>query len=405
MHEALAGLLLLAATPTSAIDTSQAPAQVAEPAPPIVVTGIPIQDYRDRLDACLARACPTNEDVDATLALAEAMFLNGDYGEGRQVVRASISRNRRQAAAYPEPVSDLFRAHSRLSRHLGYDDQAARSTYNILRALRAGLPQEDHRHFTARMEIADLQMMMGNANRARGELRELAAVARASGREDVAVLAELRTIWFDYLVNRHGDAKSRLIDMAGAAGTGQGLRSTGAKILLARIYRSEGNAARADALLAEVGAGTSQRRRLISSPSYALQMQEVTNALDMVADSGAGPALANVLALGNVRNRIPDDFRDKWIDVGFWVLPDGRVSGLEVVRRSSSDRWDEPLMEAIQGRIYSTAPEATYRLERYTYTSSYETATGTRLPQHSPRARVEYMDLTANAPPTVPGAN
>ena len=403
MHEALAGLLILAATPTSAIDTSQAPMQATEPAPPIVVTGIPIQGYRDRLDACLARNCPTDEDVDATLALAEAMFLNGDYGDGRQVVRASISRNRRHAAAFPEPVSDLFRAHSRLSRHLGYDDQAARSTYDILRSLRAGLPQEDHRHFTARMEIADLQMMMGNANRARRELRELAEVARASGREDVAVLAELRTLWFDYLVDRHGDARSRLTDMAREPG--QGLRSTGAKILLARIYRSEGHAERADALLAEVGAGTSQRRRLISSPSFALHMQEVTNALDMVADSGAGPSLGNVLALGNVRNRIPDDFRDKWIDVGFWVLPDGRVSGLEVVRRSSRDRWDDPLLEAIEGRVYSTAPEATYRLERYTYTSSYETLTGTRLPMHSPRARVEYMDLTANAPPTVPGAN
>ena len=85
-----------------------------EPTEPIVVTGIRIQDYRDRLAACLARSCPPNEDIDATTALAEACSLEGEYREARTVLRASLGRNRDEAARYPEPVSDLYRASARV---------------------------------------------------------------------------------------------------------------------------------------------------------------------------------------------------------------------------------------------------------------------------------------------------
>jgi hypothetical protein len=399
-------LVLAAAAPAAALDLPQVPptdvnaARAGESGRPIVVTGIRIQDYRDRLAACLARHCPVNEDIDATLALAEAHFLNGDYGPGRQAVRASIGRNRDQASVFPEPVSDLFRAHTRLSRHLGYDDQAARSANDILRALQAGLPREDYRHFTARLEIADLQMGMGNANRARRELAELARAAGAANRPDVVAMAELRTIWFDYIVNADGASKSRLVALSRAADPAQRFLATGAKILLSRIYRSEGDGAGADALLAEVGHGNGAQaqRRLISSPRYELQISERTP----IGEVAANPGISEMVLLNNVNNRRLDNFEGKWIDVGFWVMPDGRVSELEVERVGGEAQWATPLLDSIRGRLYSTAAEPTYRLERYTYTSGYEAQTGTHIAQHSPRARAEYLDLTANAPDASP---
>src|SRR5688500_16139748 len=203
----VAGLMLFAA-PAGA----QQEERYTEPTEPIIVTGIRIQDYRDRLRACLARGCPPNEDADATLALAEALFLNGDYEEGREAVHASLRRNRDEARGYPEPVSDLYRAHGRLSRHLGFDREALRSTHGILEALQEGLPTEDHRHFTARFELAEMQMAMGRIGAARRELDRLAQIARAAGREDVAIRAELRTLWFNYIADEHGPARSRLID-------------------------------------------------------------------------------------------------------------------------------------------------------------------------------------------------
>lgn len=359
----------------------------------VTVTGQRIQGYRDRLAACLARHCPVNQDVDATMALAEMLFIDGKYEEARSAVLQALDRNRRQAAHYPEPVADLYRVNGRLARHLGHDGQAARSTDNILRALQAGLPVEDYRHFTARFEIAEMQMMMGNHNRARRELAELTQIARTSGREDVAVMAELRTIWFDYLVSQEGDARQRLEAMTSINDPAQRLRQVGATVLLARIYRAENNATRADALLASLAQRASPHRRLLSSPSYQLAVQEVPD-IDRVLAT-AGDITMTQLLTNNTIHRLPQNYRDKWVDVGFWVMPDGHVQGLEIVRHGTGyTRWSEPLLEAIRGRVYSRGPEPTYRLERYTFTAGYTGLSGTRMQQQSPRARLEYLDLT-----------
>jgi tetratricopeptide (TPR) repeat protein len=385
-------LLLLIAAPAAAQDDAQEP-DLSEP---IVVTGIRIQDYRERLAACLARNCPTNEDADATLALAEALFLEGDYDAARTAVHASIRRNRDHTTGYPEPVSDLYRAHARLSRHMGQDRDALRSTHEILNALQEGIAREDHRHFTARLELSEMQMMMGRLNAARRELSQLARQARRAGREDVATLAELRSLLYEHIANPHGPARSRLQELANETDPARRLQSVGAKLLLARLYRDEGDAERADALLAEVGRGSSRHRRLLHSPEYVLQTQEARfDASDQVE-------IGTAVRFGNTLGRLPENYDGKWIDVGFWVLPDGSVSSLEVVRAGAPHDWAEPLLGSIRGRHYSAAEEASYRLERYTYTAEYETATGTRVRTRSPRARIEYLDLTVNDPPPPP---
>jgi tetratricopeptide (TPR) repeat protein len=367
--------------------------QLSDPTtqPDIVVTGQRIQDFRDALARCLARNCPPNEDADATLALAEALFLNGEYHEGREAVRASLGRNRDEARGYPEPVSDLYRAHMRLSRHLGQDTDARRSAYGILSALQEGLPQEDYRHFTARLELSEALMLSGNYNGARRELQDLQRVARAAGREDVATLAELRMLWFQNMAQPQSDARRRLQDIANDT-SGSRVRSTGAKLLLARIYRHQNRNEEADALLAEIGRsyGGRGRRQLISAPRYTLQVSDPS----VVSDD-----IGNMFPSANTLSRLSDNFEDKWIDVGFWVLPNGRVSDVEVVREDNNNGWADPLIESIRGRVYSEGPEPTYRLERYTYTAPYERITGTNIPRRSRRARVEYLDLTQNEPP------
>ena len=381
MRAVLLFALLSVAAPALA---QQQPAEQA----PITVTGVRIQDYRDALRRCLERRCPTNEDADATLALAEALFLNGGYHEARNELQASLRRNRGQARGYPEPVSDLYRAHARVSRHLGQDTDARRSTYGILSALREGIPQEDHRHFTARLELSEMQMLQGDINGARRELAQLARSARAAGREDVATIADLRTLWFELIANPQSAARQRLIQMSHLDRPADRMRMTGAKILLARLYRSEGENARADALLAEVGRATQggARRRLLHAPAFVLQVQDPNNIANNNGES---------LNIANVLSRMSDNFEDKWIDVGFWVMPDGRVAGLEIMRQSHNPDWARPLLTSIRGRAYSTGPEPTYRLERYSYTAPYERVTGTNIPRRGRGARVEYLDLTA----------
>jgi hypothetical protein len=81
--------LLAASTPTAA---QLAPAD--DPAKPIIVTGKRISDTKAALDACLARHCPANEDIDATLAHAEALFVLGRYRDARTTLLGSLRRNK-----------------------------------------------------------------------------------------------------------------------------------------------------------------------------------------------------------------------------------------------------------------------------------------------------------------------
>jgi hypothetical protein len=396
----LFALVLLASTATAA--AAPALAQQDENQPTIVVTGPRIQDYRDRLAQCLARNCPTNEDADATLALAEALFLEGEYADARSAVRASLARNRGQARTFPEPVSDLYRAQTRLARHIGLDREARTAAHNILNALQEGIPQEDHRHFTARFEIAEMQMMRADFPGARRELTQLARVARAAGREDVATIAELRDLQYELVAYPASDARARLVSWSRLTAPDQRMRAIGARILLARLYRNEGDGERADSLLAEIGRNTSVggRRRLLHAPAYQLAQEE----LKFPDAQNIGDP--NTYAMGRVLNRATESYDDKWIDVGFWVLPDGHVSGLEIVRRGATADWAAPLLASIRNRLYSSAGDSTYRLERYTFTADYDQITGTNIRAHSPRGRVEYLDLTIDgeAPPPPPTA-
>jgi len=395
--------LLFALLAGAAPALAQAQGQVGDE-PTIVVTGQRLQDFRDALRRCLERRCPTNEDADATLALAEALFLNGEYHEARNAVQASLRRNRGQARGFPEPVSDLYRAHARLSRHLGFADDTRRSTYGILSALQEGLPREDHRHFTARFELAEHLIQSGNIVSARRELARLIEAARDAGRDDVVALAELRGLWFDYISGRAGeegtrseDARRRLGQLSQSTDPAQRMRAIGATILLARIHRIEGQSARADALLAGLGRSEAARsaRRLLFSPPYQL----VEHQIEPI--SGA-TSLRDLIQFSSGHGQTPDTFEHKWIDVGFWVMPDGSVSGLEILRRGENPDWADPLLASIRGRRYSPAAEPSYRLERYSYTADYERVLRSRIPQRSRRARVEYLDLTTGEAPAAP---
>ena len=369
----------------------------------ITVTGHRLQAYRDALAACLARNCPTNEDVDASLALAEAQFVEGEYDEARFTVARALRRNRDAAGAFPEPVSDLYRAQGRILRHLGLDTQAFRSARHILYALQEGIPSEDHRHFTARMEISVAFMQAGRLNEARSELAHLARIARRAGREDVAVFAELRSLLYSHMADPHGGALRQLERMAQSQGADDRMRSVGARVLLSRIYRDQGRIADADALVAGIALSAGGPRRLVHEPDYRLGVQPLapvnTGGGNVDALESAGIPARPMTSAGN----LSDTFEETWIDVGFWVLPDGRVTGLEVVRHQSRTDWAEPLLQSIAGRVYSAAPQATYRLERYSYTAGYEQRTGSRLFQRTMAARAEYFDLTEGAvPPASP---
>jgi hypothetical protein len=382
MTSALLPALLALAAPAPGPGT-------AASTPSIVVTGR--ADARRTLEECLARHCPPDKDIDATLAYAEQQFVAGDYHEARTTLLRSLKRNRGEARRYPVAVSDLHRANALVANHLGLERDYYISTLDTLAALKAGIPVQDYRHFGARMEIGAMMARIGNPDTAANVYASLAKDARNAGREDIAAMAELKKAWLDYRRSPTPSTRKRIEAIARSVEPGRRWAAMTAKLYLAGIARAEGREAEAEALTAEVGAQNGAAPSLLYAPPYELAVREIESSTD--------PGQLDML--GGYK-RMSDSFERKWIDVGFWVQPDGRVGDVEVLRSEKGSDWARPLLHSIAGRLYSkTASQAPfYRVERYTYTAGYELQNGSRIERRSPKARIEYLDLTAApAPP------
>lgn len=367
----------------------------------IVVRGHRIAQAKAALEACLARRCPTDEDIDATLALAESQIIAGKYRDARSTLLASLGRNKDEAKKYPVPVSDLYRANGRVAAHLGFDTDYYSSTWGIYRTLKAGLPSDEARHFSALMEVAEMMGATRGHERARLYYESIAKQARAAGRPDIAALAELRMLIRHFPPGETRDAG--ILKIANATDPNVRAAALEAKLALARMAYERNEVEKAAQLQKQFAAMHIKRPILIYAPPY--------DALERAPDNGSafavplqgkqdGPVTrVSVLpyAQWSTTSRIPPSFDDMWVDVGFRVTPEGTVSELKVLRKRGDDFWAKPLLASIEGRRYTPGRREdpnSYRVERYTYTSAYEAKTGTHMAGRSPNGRVEYFDLS-----------
>ena len=353
----------------------------------IVVTGTSLSQTERNLRDCLARNCPPDEDIAATLAHAENLFVAGDYEKARRTTKASLGRNSDHADRFPVEVSNLYRAGSRIAVHLGEGKDFEQSTWGIKRALNDGLPKGDVRLVGADLEVAGMQAALGRTEAAWRTYREAAKDAAAINRPDIAAMARLRMAWLHQLEGQQHLARKALQEIADDRRPEVRGARMASLVLLARLDRNEGKQASSDALIEELrGAGFAQPV-LIFAPEIKMTRRAVLE--------GEMGSTTRLMATHN--------FDDRWVDVGFWVTPEGRVNDMEILRSSGPTYWTKPLLSSVAGRIYSPAPagslEGTYRVERYTFTSLWEDRTGTRLRQRSANARIEYLDLTADPAP------
>jgi hypothetical protein len=377
----------------------------------IVVIGRAVQNAKDSLAACLARHCPVNEDIDATLALAENQLIAGKYRDARSTLLKSLGRNKGEADAYPVPVSDLYRANGRVAAHLGYDDDFYRSTWGIYRTLKHGLPNAKDRHYSALMEVAEMLATTRNHERARLYYERIADQARKDGRPDIAALAELRMIlrhlppyMRENMVKKIAystDPKTRAAQLEGT-------------LALVRIAYEKKDLAEGDRIVSQLARFGIQKPILVYAPAW--QLDSSPNSADFAATVGTDSTPEATVAGGAgegrgggggvpgsigpsafASGRMPLNVEDMWVDVGFLITSEGKVSDVKVLRSHGATGWARPLIASIGGRRYTPAEAgspASYRRERYTFTSGLEAGAGTKMAQHSPQPRVEYFDLS-----------
>lgn len=377
------------------------PGVAEEPAQPtgadIVVTARSLDQTAADLAACLARACPPDEDVAATLAHAENQFVGGEYRDARETMLASLRRNRQHRDEYPIEVSDLMRANGRVAAHLGEAQAYQLAVLDMRDTLRAALPENDARVLAAQIEVADSRMRLGYPREARSAYIDIADRASALGVPRVAAFARMRQAMIDIpraqnqrVGSRVREARASLesmVDQGAIIGADLALL---AEITLARIEREEGNPARTTALVQRFATrGAGARPLLISGAPIRLpDAQAETDELD-----NGGNVLTRLQTVG-VNNR--------WIDVGFWINGDGRISDFEVLRSSGDNDWSRYVEASVNSRVYTPThstdglpAQGFYMVERYTLTADWtDECTGSHMRCRSPRLRVERMDLT-----------
>ncbi len=338
----------------------------------MIVTGSRISDDRNRLASCLERHCPTLEDVAAALRLAENLFVAGEYRESRSVLSRAIRRNRNEAARHPTAVAGLFRAHARVSIHLGEGESYERSTHGIASSLAEGLAADSTELLLGRLEVGDMQASLGNFQQAQRTYSSVAQAAVRAAKPRIEALAQMRAAWLLHLSGDTPGAERRLRTVA--QGNVSNQLGLAAQIILARIGRARGDGSGTDRLISEIIRRPPQSElTLLWAPTVPVWQ-------------GGGR------------------FSNHWMDVGFWVRTDGRVEEAEILRNAGPTDWAEPVVRAIGRRIYlplqaEPGSPGMYRVERYTYTSLYHMPPGSRIRTRSGIPRVERVDLTQDAPP------
>jgi tetratricopeptide (TPR) repeat protein len=368
-------------------------AQAAASTPPVdkevTVTARARTEAAD-LAACLARNCPPDQDIAASLALAIQTFVDGDYVAARSVLAASRQRNRRFAKDYPEQVSLLHGTYSRISQHLGDGDKAWMGRLDALSALKAGLAADDPRVLNERLNLADGYLFANRVDGALSEYREVAKLARRRGLgmiEGQALLrraAILTQLSWTETTGLRQEARAILDDLLRRREPAFQEFVTAARVLRTQIDGRKGGASLEAAVAAFRPAGTTRSVLLLYAPPIVFN-----------TESQARDISTNVMARGAVEN-----VDGQWIDVAFEIGEDGKVGEVVIQRQSPhlSGTWAKAVTTSIAGRRYAPMKivdgTTAARLERYTYTSLYETRTGTRMRSRSAKPILQMVDLT-----------
>lgn len=395
-------IVLLSLALAASAANAAPPPQPRQEEQTIIVTGRSLSETERALRECLARNCPPHEDIDASLAHAENLFVAGKYDDARGVTLAAIGRNHRYRKTHPIDVSDLYRANSRIAAHLGEGRDYQFSTIEMHRTLSDALPKTDPRVIDADFEWADMYAAFGRLDRSRQVYKEAERQAEAGGRPDLAGIARVRQAWLDVASGDTWLARQELQKLAADRSPAAGLQRIAALVLLARLDRSEGKLDSSNALADEMRAMHAKQPLLLFAPQVDLspRVPEGDAAAGTPRSGAEGLATIAPFVASPLTLLATDNFNDRWIDVGFWITPEGRVRDAEILRSRGPLNWTKPLLASIGGRIYTPTEDVggSYHVERYSYTSRYMDVTTTRIRQRSPNARIEYVDLTPDAP-------
>jgi hypothetical protein len=353
--------------------------------PPIIVTA---PRTEQALAECLARRCGVREDAITSIRHAQAQFSDGAYPEARKTLLASLHRNRRANDQDPRALSALWHALARVTLHNGdlqeYRRAALRSG-SILARSTAVTPSERAR---GEVQMADALSMTGDPDGAVRGYRRVGNTARASGDVELAQIMELRAIYARSTFDGRPAAR-RALERAAQDGTLMPRARTAALALAAQLQTRPG--AKSEALLNDVPVQPADApTMLLWAPKTSLSEQrEAVNRALANNDS----TLFNLL-----QPRSSEAKRYSWVDIGFWIRPDGRVEEVEVLRGSQQQGWTKDVVRSVKGRRYAafqagSDADGRYKIERVTLTFEHQTPSGSLIRRRTGLPSYRFEEL------------
>lgn len=367
-------------------------AAVIDDAGTITVTAARIDDLTAAAKRCEKNGCAPREDAAVSVAYASALFDDGNYAAAKRVLAATVARTRHAARAEPLALSQLYTAQATLAAHDGDQRTVRRATWASRNAIADMAAAPTIPRLNAEFRLADWQLRAGRSSGAEARFAALALDAAAAGYPAMAGIAELRRAVALQALGRRRDSRALLEALATRGGEDMADVRRAALALAARLAFITGDIAAADAYvarLAEIPLGA--QPVLVSSPpmpSPGAARQQSDGFSPVVMDRG--PRSAEVQRL-------------QWVDIGFWIKPDGSVDDPAVLRGSRHPDWARPLAAAIAARRYSASTgTGNYRVERYTLTADYGTPSGSLIRRRSGNPRFEMMEMSAEPPAPAP---
>ncbi len=353
-----------------------AQAATSSPASPedVVVVG---RRAEQDLTACLARDCPPAEDVEASLNASVEQFGDGRYVDAQRTLQSAIRRNKDHAAELPGPVSSLYATLATVAEHEGLSKLWRHSARNNVLVLRRHLGRSNLATLGQELSFADNMVGLGLPVAADKAYLDIQRRAVESSYADVAAGAAFRRAWLALLQGRSGNAVRFADEAVRLAGADNQMISELRDILKARIAIRDGDADAVDILAARLRRSPTKSPQLLFAPKF----EDI------------------VLASYGMLTRFQPDGSVRFIDVGYWIRPDGRPGDVEILRNEGIGRLGSEFVEQVGKRRY--APLAVkpgnpgiYRIDRFTVRAAYGIATGSRIPQRTGKPTVHVVDLT-----------
>ncbi len=363
----------------------------------IVVIAPDLKGSLEALQNCIDNGCLPDEDIDATLAHAENLFIEGDYQDARSTIEASIKRNKKFAPEYTAEVADLYRSNSRVLEHLGLIDK---SNFNIVRLNNIVKKHSDNERtqLIAELELAGSRFRSGSFKTAIRRYRFLEKEALKKGYKDLAAIARLREIGIRIVLAKSRESagltknvRNDIMDFITEINDPNNRYSQSAEILLARLNDNPDNDSNKPPH--NFIAATRNKPILLSSDPVRLT--------DLGKERPSRDFTTSIITPQNkVRTSVSENFLDRWADFGFFVSAEGRVEDAEILRLSGSDNWVPAILKSIQSRIYAprvdknNMPVEQYIIERFTYTAQPEILSISRIRARSGTPIIRTLDLT-----------